>query len=438
MATDFKFPDVGEGIQEGEVVKWLVKEGDKVKADQVIVKVETDKAVVDLPAPVGGTILKINYKEGQRVNVGSVLVVIGESGEKVKATKEEAPAKENKSNKKEEGKKNEGKKTGSVVGQLEEAPDEEVVVKPQTLALQSPPLTTNANIRAAPAARMLAAQRGVNLAQVSGSGASGEITKQDIENYAQQKSSIPQQSIPVKKTFSQQGYEERIPLKGIRRSIANNMVNSLNTSAQVTFMEDIDVTSLWSLREREKHVLEQQNIKLTFLPFFIKAAIAALRENPLFNASIEGEEIIVKKYYNIGIAVETDAGLMVPVIMRADEKSMIDIAKELEQVAEKARTRSISVQDMQNGTFTMTNYGSVGGTYATPILNPGEAGILGTGKIFERVVPNKNAMGFSVARILPVSFTFDHQIADGAQAARFLESLKSFLENPDHLLMDLH
>ncbi len=444
MATDFKFPDVGEGIQEGEVVKWLVKEGDKVKADQVIVKVETDKAVVDLPAPVAGTILKINYKEGQKVNVGAVLVVIGESGEKVKVSKEES--KESKQPKKEEkpakaekaGKKEEGRKTGSVVGQLEEAPDEEIVQRPQTIALQSPPLAAGSTIRAAPAARLLAAQRGVNLAQVTASGANGEITRQDVENYAGKLSSIPQQTIPVKKTFGSQGYEERIPLKGIRKSIATNMVTSLRESAQVTFMEDINVTTLWSIREREKHVLEEQKVKLTFLPFFIKAVIAALRENPLFNASLEGEDIIVKKYYNIGVAVETEAGLMVPVIGKADEKSMIDIARELEVLAEKARTRSIGINDMQNGTFTITNYGSVGGTYATPILNVGEAGILGTGKIFEKVIPNKSSMGFSVARILPVSFTFDHRIADGAQAARFIESLKIFLEDPEHLLMDLH
>ena len=182
--------------------------------------------------------------------------------------------------------------------------------------------------------------------------------------------------------------------------------------------------------------MKKQGIKLTFLPYIMKAVIAALRETPILNSNLEGEEILIKKYFNIGIAVETEVGLMVPVIKKAEDKNIIQIAKEIVTLAEKAKTRKIDLMDLQGGTFTITNYGSVGGTYATPILNPGQSGILGLGRIFDRVKLDKDNKLKNI-KILPISLTFDHQVLDGAEASRFLESLRSFLEDPDHLLLDM-
>ena len=380
-------------------------------------QIETDKAVVDIPAPKSGTILKINFKEGDTIKVGEVLVVIGDKGEKVSKVIHEV------------------KKEKSVVKKLEE---EEVLEVQHSDHMKGEQQTQK--VLAAPTIRKLASDYGIDLLKVKGSGEEGRILKKDLDQLSRKKDfeikkEIPQQTIQVKRKYDEYGYLERIPLKGIRKTIAENMIKSLEGSAQVTAMEDINVSKLWRIREYEKKNLEKQNIKLTFLPFIIKAVIAALRENPLLNSSIERDEIIIKKYYNIGVAVETEVGLMVVVVKKAEDKNIIQIAKEISELAEKARTRKIDLMDLKGGTFTITNYGSVGGTYATPILNPGEAGILGLGRIFERVVSINGR--FKIAKILPMSLTFDHRILDGAQAARFLENLKMFLEDPDHLLLEL-
>ena len=213
------------------------------------------------------------------------------------------------------------------------------------------------------------------------------------------------------------------------------MIEVQSTAAQVTAMEDVDVTKLWNLRKKEKLKFEKRGVKLTFLPLIIKAVIAALKENPILNSSLENEEIIIKKYFNIGIAIETDLGLMVPVIKIAESKSIEKLAKEIVSLAEKAKSRKIDIMDLKGSTFTITNYGSIGGTYGTPILNPGNSSILGTGKIFDRVINKKGSI--KTIKVLPLSLTFDHRILDGAEAARFLESLKKFLEDPEHLLLEL-
>jgi pyruvate dehydrogenase E2 component (dihydrolipoamide acetyltransferase) len=197
-------------------------------------------------------------------------------------------------------------------------------------------------------------------------------------------------------------------------------------------MDDIDVSKLWEVRNAEKKHFEIEGVKLTFLPFIIKACISALKENPILNSAIEAEEILIRKYFNVGVAVETEIGLMVPVIKIAEKKSVAQIAKEIVDLAEKARTRKIDIMDMQGSTFTITNYGSVGGTYATPILNVGNAAILGVGRIYDRAVLGKDGKVVN-RKILPVSLTFDHRILDGAQASRFLESLKMFLGDPEEL-----
>lgn len=384
-------------------------------------QIETDKAVVDIPAPKSGTILKINFKDGDTVKVGDVLCIIGDKNEKVTAQKnipvKKVLVKKQKSSEKEER--------------------EEVFEMPHSKAVLGTQET--AKVLASPAVRKKAKELGIDLAKVKGSGDQKNILMKDLQFHSKkfgiEKQEVPQQVIQVKRKYDEYGYIERIPLKGIRKTIANNMMKSLQNAAQLTAMEDINVSRLWKVREYEKKNLEKQNIKLTFLPFIIKAVIAALRENPILNSVIENEEIIIKKYFNIGIAVETEAGLMVPVVKRAEDKNIIQIAKEIVELAEKARARKIDLMDLQGGTFTITNYGSVGGTYATPVLNPGEAGILGLGRIFERAVFINGRL--RNVKILPISLTFDHRILDGAEAARFIESLKKFLEDPDHLLLEM-
>ena len=399
MATNFILPDIGEGIVEAEIIEWLVKEGDVVKADQPIVKIETDKAVADLPVPVSGTILRINFKEGETARVGAVLCVIGNAGEKINVKKEINYIE---------------KKTEAVPQKAISAPAGKVL--------------------AAPAVRKAAAEKGIDLFSISGSGDSGRILLSDLDTNAKSARKIiaPAENVKlnVQKKYDQFGYIERVPLKGVRKIIAQNMIKSLSTTAQVTSMEDIDVSILWELRQREKESFALEGIKLTFMPFIIKAIIAALQEHPILNSSLEGEDIVIKKYFNIGVAVETDAGLMVPVIKIAERKSIVEIAKEIASLAEKARNRTIDIMDLKGSTFTITNYGSIGGTYGTPIINPGEAGILGLGKIFDRAVLDSKGK-LKNLKILPVSLTFDHQILDGAQASRFLETLKKILENPE-------
>ncbi len=371
MATELKFPDVGEGIAKGEIVKWLVKEGSNVKENQEIVQIETDKAVVDIPSPASGRILKINFKEGNIVKVGEVLAVIGKKGEKITEKVEK-------------------KKTEAVVGEIE---DKEVELGYLHQELE----------------------------QLKGK----FIKKETVE-----------QKIAVKKKYDNYGYVDRIPLKGIRKTIAEHMKQAVRETAQVTNMDDIDVSKLWNLREREKKNFANKKIKLTFMPFIVKAVVSALRENPIVNSSLERDEIIIKKYYNIGIAVETEAGLVVPVIKIAENKNIMQIAKEIQELAEKARVRKIDIMEMRGGTFTITNYGSVGGTYGTPIINYPESAILGVGRIFDKVILDVNGK-LGNTKILPVSLTFDHRILDGGQAVRFLASLKKYLEEPKDLIKEM-
>lgn len=405
MVFEFKLPDIGEGIAEAEIVEWLVNVGDIVKSDQIIVKIETDKAVADLPCPIAGTILRINFIKGDTVNVGAVLCVVGESGEKVKSNfvKEDVKKEVNKS---------------------------DGIIKP---------VKVEGRILATPAVRKAAAEKGIDLNNVKGSGAEGQIVMSDLDKSGfTEVTKIVENSRPAgvvaQRKYDMFGYVERVSLKGVRKVIAQNMIRSLSQTAQVTAMEDIDVSKLWVIRQKEKEHFAIEGVRLTFMPFVIKALIKALQEHPKLNSSIEGEEIVVRKYYNIGVAVQTEAGLMVPVVKIAEKKSIAQIAKEIEDLAERARNRTIDSMELKGSTFTITNYGSVGGTYATPIINLGEAAILGMGRIFDRVVLDEKTGKVKNAKILPISLTFDHQILDGAEANQFIETLRRYLEEPEEFL----
>ena len=383
MPFDFTLPDLGEGITEGELRKWLVKEGDTIEEHQTVLEIETDKAIVEVPSPRKGKVVKINKEAGEIVKVGEVLMSIAEEGEAV----EERP------------------KSVSVVGVLPEEEEE---------------------ILATPAVRSLSKELGVKLETIKGSGPGGSITKEDVIKASQK----------VKKAEDQYGITERVPLKGLRRTIAKNLVTTHQTMAFVTVMDEADITDLWNIREREKNVLQEKGIHLTFLPFFIKAVQHSLAEHPYLNASIDGEkeEIIVKKYYNMGIAVDTPDGLMVPVIRDVDKKTVRELASEMQDLSQKAKERKIKLEEMKGSSFTISNWGHFGGTFATPIINYPDAAILGTGRISDK--PWVKDGQILIRKILPISLTFDHRVTDGADAATFLSKVIRYLEDPGLLFIE--
>lgn len=419
MPKEFRFPDVGEGIAEGELVRWLVKEGDSVKEHQPIVEIETDKAVVTLPTPYTGKIIKLQGKPGEIIPVGAVLAVIGEAGEKVTAAAGatvSAPPKRDK---------------GSVVGRLEEAP-EEVLPPP---AAPAPTGQKESQVPAMPAARSLAKDKGIDLSSVKGTGPGGRITKEDVEQAAKTPAGGPaRHAAPAAAEVT--GPVEEIPLRGIRRASARHVAESASRVAAVTFFDDADVTVLEEIRQAQRKAVERKGFNLTYLPFIIKATIAGLKEYPYLNATLDEsrETILLKKYFHMGIAIDTPDGLMVYVIRDADRKSILDLAKGMHQLGEKAAERKIELSELKGSTFTITNYGVIGGTYGTPIINYPEAAILGIGKIADRpVVKNGQIVA---RRMLPLSLTFDHRVIHGAEAARFLNSVIARLEDPNRMLVE--
>jgi len=417
MATDFKFPDLGEGVTEGEVRKWLVQEGDEIKSDQPIAEVETDKAVVEMPSPVAGKVLKLHFKEGATVKVGEVLVTIGAAGESVSAATPRPPVPAAK-----------GKRESvSVVGEL---PTEEVLVSSTAIA---PSISKAQEVLATPAVRRMAKELGVDLSAIKGTGPGGRVTEGDLKGAPKTFEKPPTPKKVAK--FDIYGYLDREPLRGIRKTTAKKMLESSQRTAPVQMMEDADVTELWAMRERLKATaLETRQVKLTFMPLIVKAVVMALKDNRYLNSSLddETEEILVKKYYNIGIAVAIEDGLMVPVIKMADQKELLDLAVEIDDLVAKARERKIDLSDLKGGTFTITNYGSMGGTYGTPIINYPEAAILGVGRI--RDMPWVKDGKVEVRKIMPLSLTWDHRILDGAAAAKFMGALLRYLEQPELVL----
>lgn len=388
MPFEFKLPDLGEGIAEVELRRWLVKEGDRVAEHQALVEVETDKAVVEVPSPHTGTVVRIHRQEGETVRVGEVLLEIaGEGDLPLPDTGGHPPS-------------------VGIVGVLPEPGEESVAL-------------------ATPLVRKLARERGIDLKGMRGSGPRGSITPEDLERVA---ASLPFQEDDF-------GPVERLPLRGLRRATARNVHASQQSTAFVTTTEEADVTELWQLREREQQAVEALGTHLTFLPFFIKAAQHALREHPALNASIDdaAETIIIKKHYHFGIAVETPEGLMVPVIRDVDRKSILELAAEIQALGRKARERSIGLSELKGSSFTITNYGHFGGVFATPIINRPDVAILGFGRIVERPWVHRGEI--AIRKILPLSLTFDHRVTDGADAGQFLTKVVRYLEDPGLLFI---
>jgi pyruvate dehydrogenase E2 component (dihydrolipoamide acetyltransferase) len=417
MPFEFKFPDIGEGLTEGEIVRWLVKEGDEVKEGQPLVEVETDKALAEIPSPKTGVILKLLAEEKEIVKVGQVIVIFGEKGDSWAA-----PPKKPKS--------------VGVVGELEEAPEEAPPVTVRAEAAK--PALVSEHALATPSVRGLAKELGVDIDRVKGTGSEGRVLENDVRQAAETKEKPvdPTKKISKVKKYDLYGYVDRIPLRGVRRSIAKAMVKSKYTAPHVTTMDEADVTELWTIREKEKKAAEKKGIKLTILPFIFKGVIAGLMEHPYLNASLddESEEILLKKYYNIGFATDTPEGLMVPVVKNAKDKSILQLADELTQLAGKARNRKIDLADLKGGTFTITNYGALGGIYGTPIINYPEVAILGVGKIKDMPVVRDGKI--AVRKMLHLALSFDHRVVDGGEAARFLNTVIARLEDPDLILLE--
>jgi pyruvate dehydrogenase E2 component (dihydrolipoyllysine-residue acetyltransferase) len=422
MALEFRFPDVGEGIHEGEIVRWLVQEGDHVLPDQPLVEVETDKALVEIPAPRAGTILHMAVGAGEKIQVGEVLVVIGEAGERKSSVTSTSV---------------------SVVGSLDIAttelpPPPEVAQAARTASAAQPP-----RVLAIPSVRKLARDLGVDLAQVTPTGPHGRIRREDVLHAAGQRPvppTLPTPAAPVTPAGlerDQHGAVEYEPLSALRRTIAQAMVTAATTVVPVTTTDEADVTELVALRERTTEETAEHNVRVTLLPFIMKAVVAALHLHPRLNASLDEAQnrLVLKRYYHLGIATDTAEGLLVPVVKDVDQKNIVTLATDLARLTELARTRRIPLADLRGGTFTISNYGAIGGIFATPMLHVPEVAILGVGKLLQK--PVVHAGEVVIRTILPLSLTFDHRALDGAEAQRFLNKLIAYLSNPARLILVL-
>lgn len=448
---EFKLPDIGEGIHEGEIVKWHVQPGDSVVEDQVILEVQNDKAVVEIPSPVKGKVLELKVSEGTVAVVGDTLIVFETEGEvpaQAVHGQAEVPAQAAQPAGVEPG-----CDIGAQVSRNAEQTLDTPMVAPQANTAGAP--IDRKHILATPSVRKYAREKGVQLELVPGTGKMGRITREDIDRFlaggAQPQAAAPAQAA-VEATANTQAdtaktpslsyvagageVEERVPLKGIRKAIAKAMVKSMYTAPHVTVFDEVDVTALVNLRKEAKVLAEEKGIKLTYLPFIVKAVVAGLKKFPELNASIDDEkqEIVYKKYYNIGIATSTDEGLLVPVVKAADRKSMFEIASEIAELAAKARDRKATPEELKGSTFSITNIGSAGGMFFTPVINYPEVAILGVGRITEKpVVKNGEIV---VAPVLSLSLSFDHRLIDGEPAQRFVNYVKQLLENPTLLIME--
>lgn len=453
MAREFKLPDLGEGIHEGEIVSVLVSAGDQVEEDQPILEVETDKATVEIPSPFGGTVQEIRVQRGDLVHVGDVLLVFDEVEGAEAPPEEEAEEEE--------------------AAPPPEREEEEAPSPPEEPAREEKPERAprrEGPVPASPATRRLARELGVDLRQVPGSGPGGRVTSEDVRQFAERgpepeeeeeeaapperkerrrvevagleeispvrPSAIPLPPLP---DFGRWGDVERVPLRSVRRSTAKHMARAWSQIPHVTHQDAADVTDLEAFRQQHKEEVAGQGGSLSLTIFVIKAAVAALKAHPRFNASLDAdtEEIILKKYYHVGIATDTERGLLVPVIRDVDRKNIVELSVELKELVEQTRAGKATLEQMQGGTFTLTNPGPLGGTAFAPIVNYPEVAILGMAQAqWKPVVQGKGDEAEIVPRfILPLILAFDHRVVDGADAARFMSMMVEILEDPTRLLI---
>lgn len=442
---DFKFTDIGEGLHEGQILKWFFKVGDKVKEGDVLCVVETDKVNAEIPAPVTGIITKLGASVGQTIHVGETLVMIDESGKGVVADAEAPKAEVKKEAPKPEVKKQAAEEKGAaVVG--------EVVVSNDVIASSNEGFENNAvavenpgKVLATPVARKMAADLKVDISKLKGSGEHGRIMKADIQAAANSTTvstatsqttssfALPSVSMP---TLPKDGVK-RVKISKLRQAIVKSMNTANLVIPSTTLMDEIDVTKLVEFRKSQKAKLEEKGIKLTYLPFIMKAVTMAIKDYPIFNASFdhEAEEIVYKDFINIGVAVDTPDGLIVPNVKHADQKSIVTLAKEIETLGAATRARTVKLEELQNGTFSITNYGTTGIKLGTPVIKHPELAILGVGSIYRKPVVEGDQI--VIRDVLPLSLTIDHRVIDGADGGRFLLKVKELLSDPMQIFLFL-
>jgi pyruvate dehydrogenase E2 component (dihydrolipoamide acetyltransferase) len=415
---EFRLPELGEGVTEGELIKWKVKEGDIVKDDQPICEVMTDKATIEIPSPFSGKIKQLVAKEGEIVKVHQLMVVAEVAGGSSSvATSHSAPAAH-----------------APTPSSVSSAP------APQTSAsvgVKSVVASGSNDVLASPATRRLAREKGLELGAVSASGPHGRVLLQDVEQALSGGGSAGPTAKP--RIFSA-GEVERTPIRGMRKKIAEKMRQSKDKAAHFTYVEEADATELVKLRAQAKAIAEKRGIKLTYLPFILKAMVAALRQHPRLNSTLDeaNNEIITHHTYNISLSVQTEDGLTVPVVKHVEQKSIFELAREIADLVDRARKKKLVMEDFQGSTITLTNAGSIGGLFATPIINYPEVAILGFNKIFRKpVVINKGGKEkLAIRDWTYFSISMDHRILDGAEAAEFMKTFVSYIENPSLLLLE--
>lgn len=457
MPRELLLPELAESVVEGEIVKWLVDEGDTVAEDQPVVEVMTDKVTVELPSPFAGTLEKQLVKEGDVVAVHQAIALFSDDGEASAAAKTEqetseatnAQAQEERSIVEPGGGQDEDDGDSlslfKASKDTDEGPAFQVKRGGQSAVTEKPKATgPYGRVLAVPAARKLARERDIDINDVRGSGPNGRVRVADVEAFAGQTSSQATPSgVPATQRISYQtpqGYaelEERIPVRGMRRAISNQMLASHLQSVRTLHVDEADLSELVAMRGRLKPLAEKRGVKLSYLPFIMKAVVAALKAFPMINASLDADadEIVRKGYYNLGVAVATEVGLVVPVVKDVDRKSVLDIADEVTTLAARAREGKLAAEDVKGGTFSITNIGSLGGLFSFPIINVPEAAILGVHSIKKRAVVLEDD-SIVARQMIYLSMSFDHRVVDGAEAAMFTSYLIELLETPESLLLE--
>lgn len=454
MATEVKLPELGEGVTEGELVKWLVNIGDSVKPDQPVAEVMTDKATVEVPTPVGGVVKELKFKVGDVIPTEKVILILDGAAGLGAGANAAAPAPAAK----------------PAAQPAAAAPAPTASTKPQPGAPQPAagatagvptsmhaaiganagiyPPVADSRVLATPSTRRLARETGVDINGLKGTGLAGRVTREDVmstgggngaglETYSSKAPTTA--GIPRPAYNSGNGAaEERVAIRGIRKKIAENMQMAKHIIPHFTLMDEAEVTELVAMRESLKEYAEKHGTKITYLPFVMKALIATTRQFPMFNASIDdaAQEIVYKKYFNIGFAADTPNGLVVPVIKNADQKTLLEISQEILDLSKRARDGKLKPDEMKGATITITNIGSVGGTYATPIINHPEVAIFGMYKISDRLVLKENGQVGTV-KVMNFTVTADHRLIDGAVAANFLKLFISKIQKPGMMMMDM-
>jgi pyruvate dehydrogenase E2 component (dihydrolipoamide acetyltransferase) len=423
MRYIFKFPDIGEGLTEGIIIEWHVDKGTAVKVGQPLVKMETDKVVTDIPSPREGVIAARYGKVGETIHVGETLVEIEIAGEAAAETPDTHPEQVD-------------EKGAGVVGTIEVAsgnallPASEEGTEPKPVAASA----GGRKVLATPVARAMAREMNIDINLVTGTGPAGRVMKSDIQNFHAPATARSAAKTPAAQTASGELIEIR-PMTQIRKSIARNMLRSKQSTAHMTLFEEPEVSRLVEARARYKEEYKKEDLSLTYLPFIIKAVVAALKRHPELNSEMDFEKgnIIYKNYYNIGIAVSTEDGLVVPVIRDTDKLSIKDLSRAVAEIAVKARDRKLTLDDMKDGTFTITNYGALGGWFGVPVINYPQVGILGIGRINQQPVVADGEI--KVGNVMPLSLSVDHRMVDGAEATEFLNDVAAGVSDPLALIM---